>query len=141
LSDIPKENVIFLENYKKKDKEVIEKKQKIGNCKNVTDEIDIRPFGANIHTLLSHGFFMKDGLMGEFAKDRINDVYKFLSDEHYDGDMTTDKAKQIIKIIGEPVLQKELQKLFDKQTRLNIDEQIKAHEEEIAKLKAKKERQ
>ena len=121
LSDLPKENVIFL----KKGKQ---------------DNPDIeQTFGANIHTLLSHGFFMQDGLMGEFAKGKINEVYKFLSDDNYDGDMTRNKAEQIIKIIGEPVLQKELQKLFDK--NIDIDGQIKAHEDEIAKLKAKKEQQ
>jgi len=62
LSDLPKENVIFL------------KKDEIGNCKNVTKEINIKTFGANIHTLLSHGFFMSDGLMGEFAKWKIEEI-------------------------------------------------------------------
>lgn len=65
LSDLPKENVIFL------------KKDENGNCKNVTQETNIETFGANIHTLLSHGFFMKDGLMGEFAKEKINDIINF----------------------------------------------------------------
>ena len=58
LSDIPKENVIFLKNGK----------QVYPN---------IETFGANIHTLLSHGFFMSDGLMGEFAKSKIEDIKKF----------------------------------------------------------------
>jgi len=59
LSDIPKENVIFLKNGKQD--------------KTVT----IDTFGANIHTLLSHGFFMNDGLMGEFAKGKINEILNF----------------------------------------------------------------
>jgi predicted ATP-dependent endonuclease of OLD family len=58
LSDLPKENVIFLENGKQKD-------------------VDLNPFGANIHTLLSHGFFMPDGLMGEFAKEKIKEIKRF----------------------------------------------------------------
>ena len=58
LSDLPKENVIFLEEGKQVD-------------------INIETFGANIHTLLSHGFFMKDGLMGEFAKSKIEEIKKF----------------------------------------------------------------
>ena len=65
LSDTPKENVIFLE------------KDDNGNCKNVTKETNIQTFGANIHTLLSHGFFMKNGLMGEFAKRKIEEIKKF----------------------------------------------------------------
>jgi hypothetical protein len=61
LSDLPKENVIFLE----KGKQVYpfeDRKQ---------------TFGANIHTLLSHGFFMKDGLMGEFAKEKIQSIINY----------------------------------------------------------------
>lgn len=127
LSDLPKQNVIFL------DRDVD------GKCIVKNSMNNNETFGANIHTLLSDGFFMNDGLMGEFAKGKINDVYRFFSDDNYNGDMTTDKAQQIIKIIGEPVLQKELQKLFDK--HVDIDEQIKAHEDEIARLKAKKEKQ
>ena len=65
LSDLPKENVIFLE------------KDKDGKCKNVTNEIKIETFGANIHTLLSHGFFMKEGLMGEFAKEKIQSIINY----------------------------------------------------------------
>lgn len=66
LSDIPKQNVIFLE-----------KDDKTGNCINASDKIDINPFGANINALLSHGFFMKDGLMGEFSKDKIKSIMKY----------------------------------------------------------------
>lgn len=58
LSDIPKQNVIFLEDGKQVD-------------------VNIDTFGANIHTLLSHGFFMQDGLMGEFAKSKINEIIDF----------------------------------------------------------------
>ena len=42
---------------------------------------DFNTFGANIHTLLSHGFFMKDGLMGEFAKSKIDDVINYLNNK------------------------------------------------------------
>ncbi|MFW2582204.1 AAA family ATPase [Aliarcobacter butzleri] len=61
LSDLPKENVIFLE----KGKQVY------------PFEDGKQTFGANIHTLLSHGFFMKDGLMGEFAKEKIQSIIKY----------------------------------------------------------------
>lgn len=77
LSDLPKENIIFLNKYKEDDIEVKNGNQKIGNCKNVTKETNIETFGANIHTLLSHGFFMDGGLMGEFAKGKINDILSF----------------------------------------------------------------
>ncbi len=60
LSDIPKENVIFLE-----------------EGKQVYPFENGQTFGTNIHTLLSHGFFMKDGLMGEFAKGKIQSIIKY----------------------------------------------------------------
>ncbi len=116
LSDIPKENVIFLE----KDKET-------GNCKNVSDEMkDFKTFGANIHTLLSNGFFMKDGLMGEFAKNKINEIKDFY-DKNKDlkvdspnfkeikQEFEKNKAnfKNIQKIIGEPFLQTIIKNYLD----------------------------
>ena len=55
LSDIPTKNVLFLKGGKQE-----------------FPKIDT--FGANIHTLLSHGFFM-EGLMGEFAKNKIRIIY------------------------------------------------------------------
>ncbi|MDZ7817459.1 MAG: hypothetical protein U5K55_02095 [Aliarcobacter sp.] len=61
----------ILEKYKKNDEEVKNENQKAGNCKNVSKDIKLKTFGANIHTLLSDGFFMSDGLMGEFAKSKI----------------------------------------------------------------------
>ena len=66
LSDIPKQNIIFLDT----DDE--------GKCK-VVDGLKEKKetFGANIHTLLSDSFFMEDGLMGEFAKSKINEIIDF----------------------------------------------------------------
>ncbi|MBE0496423.1 MAG: AAA family ATPase [Campylobacterales bacterium] len=100
LSDIPKENVIFLE------------KDKDGRSKNVTKETNIETFGANIHTLLSHGFFMEDGLMGEFAKGKIDEVIHFL-DGKKSSIKDTDEAQKYISIIGEPILKRQLQKMLD----------------------------
>lgn len=93
LSDLPKENAIFLENGK----------QVYPN---------IETFGANIHTLLSHGFFMKDGLMGEFAKNKINEVIDYLNgkDSPIKDD---DEAQRYIHIIGEPIVKKQLQRMLD----------------------------
>ena len=60
ISDIPKNNILFLRNGKQ-DKGILHK----------------QTFGANIHTLLSDSFFMEDGLMGEFAKSKIMQIQKF----------------------------------------------------------------
>lgn len=122
LSDLPKENVIFLE----KGKQVYPFENK-------------QTFGANIHTLLSHGFFMKDGLMGEFAKEKINEVYDFLTNSNTQSELTQNKAQSIINLIGEPVLKKELQNLYDEKFKTSdIDKQIREHQEAIVKLEAKR---
>ena len=123
LSDLPKENVIFLE----KGKQVYP-----------FDDVK-QTFGANIHTLLSHGFFMKDGLMGEFAKDKINQVYNFIKYNDTSFIKTKEEAQNIINLIGELMLKKELQFLYDKKFEIDdIDKQIREHEEAIEKLKSKK---
>lgn len=125
LSDLPKENVIFL------------KKDENGNCKNVTKETNIETFGANIHTLLSHGFFMSDGLMGEFAKGKINDVYNFLIGEQSKV-KTKQEAQNIINIVGEPLIKKQLQKLFDDRfdrNNLTLDKEIELLEKKLEALR------
>jgi len=99
LSDIPKENIIFLK-----------------DGKNVSDEVEIDTFGANIHTLLSHGFFMEDGLMGEFAKKKIDEVIKLLNSVGQLSEDDVKKCEEIISIVGEPILKRQLQKMLqDKQ--------------------------
>ncbi len=110
LSDLPKENVIFLDTYKKHE----DANQEEGNCKNVTQATNINPFGANIHTLLSNGFFMEGGLMGEFAKGKINEIKifyeKIKSNDNPKQKYSTEYTKKIKsfqdiqRIIGEPFL-------------------------------------
>lgn len=108
LSDIPKENVIFLDKYKENE----DKNQKVGNCKNATKDIDMKTFGANIHTLLSNGFFMSDGLMGEFARNKITEILNFLNDKEELKTIKKDQIKPIIESIGEDFLRNKLLNLY-----------------------------
>jgi len=125
LSDLPKENVIFL------------KKDENGNCKNVTKETNIETFGANIHTLLSHGFFLRDGLMGEFAKGKINEAIKYLNQKTLT-EKEINYCENIIFIIGEPIIKRQLQKMLDGKRLARYDkvnERIKDLEYELTILK------
>jgi hypothetical protein len=61
LSDIPVENILHL-NYNSKK----------GVAEQVT--IDGQTFGANIHDLLAHSFFLEDTLMGKFADKKISEL-------------------------------------------------------------------
>jgi len=130
LSDLPKENVIFLDTYKKGE----DSNQKEGNCKNVTDTTDINPFGANIHTLLSDGFFMEDGLMGEFAKGKINEIIEFFSGKNELYKDNERKLKQIIESIGEPFLKDKLLKMYDKKYPKSNEEKIIELQKQIDEL-------
>lgn len=109
ISDLPKENVIFLE----KGKQVYP---------------DVDTFGANIHTLLSHGFFMKDGLMGEFAKEKINKAIGYLNQKQLTKE-EIDYCEYIISIIGEPIVKKQLQRMLDSKRLSKVDEIDKLTEE------------
>ena len=118
LSDIPKENVVFLKAGEQVD-------------------VDINPFGANIHTLLSHGFFMKDGLIGGFAKEKIQNVINFLHRKESTIQSKED-AWKIIQIIGEPFLKYKLEEKFHEKyssDEVKNEAKIKRLEQEIERLK------
>lgn len=114
LSDIPKENVVFLQD----GKQVYP---------------DINTFGANIHTLLSHGFFLKDGLMGDFAKEKINEIIRYLNEDGTTTISDNEEAQKRIDIIGEPILRKQLQKMLDSKRLQKVDK-IDKIENEIKRL-------
>jgi len=77
--------------------------------------------------------------MGEFAKNKINDVYEYLVNRNSKKEFTQQEAQNIINLIGEPMLRKELQFLYDEKFEVDeIDKQIREYEEAIKKLKSKK---
>ena len=152
LSDIPKQNIIFLDTYKKEDEEVKSGKQKVGNCK-VVDGLNEKKetFGANIHTLLSDSFFMDGGLMGEFAKGKIESIKKFYNKviKYKDNDKVKKDYKcfyekkqkefwDIQSIIGEPFLQKIVKNQLE-EIELILFGKNDAIDKEIARLQALKE--
>ncbi len=109
LSDILKQNIIFLD------------KDDDGNCK-VVDGLKEKKqtFGANIHTLLSDSFFMEDGLMGEFARDKIDKVINYLNQKKLSEDELK-YCEQIISIIGEPIVKNQLQRMLDSKRLKKVD--------------------
>lgn len=129
LSDIPKENVIFLEKYIKDE----DKEQKEGNCKNVTKNMELKTFGANIHTLLSNGFFMSDGLMGEFAKNKINEAIDNLHEKLQS--LSQKQIKSIIDTIGEPFLQIKLKQMYKE--KFGLEDEIKELEKRQKEINLK----
>ena len=122
LSDIPKDNIIFLEH---------------GEQVHPFKENE-QTFGANIHSLLSHGFFMDEsGLLGEVAKKNIQRVIDFLNDKEVD--MDKQNAWNIIQLIGEPYLQHKLKEKFHDKFSTKEEKKaikIKELEDELKRLKS-----
>ncbi len=149
LSDIPKQNIIFLDTYKKEDREVKKGEQKVGNCKVLSHDKVLskkQTFGANIHTLLSDSFFMEDGLMGEFAKGKIIQIKKFHKKVlKYQENKKVKKAyicfynkkqkefEHIQSIIGEPFLKTVIKNYLDEVENILFDD-AKAKEMAIKRL-------
>lgn len=128
LSDIPKENIMFLENIDNKAVQISDDKS---------------TFGANIHDLLKDGFFMKKGSIGEFAKNRITKTIQWLNlirEENEksiknDFEMLLEEKeyhKNIIEIIDEPIIKTKLLEMYSEV--FGNDERKKHLEFEIERL-------
>jgi predicted ATP-binding protein involved in virulence len=119
-SDLPKSNVIFLE--RKSNSEVFVYGQ--SNSKQET-------FAANIHTLLSNSFYMQGSLMGDFAKNKIDRILKYLSSDRPAHDS---KIKREIELIGEPILRRKIMELWNE--KFGVEEEIEHLEKRIQFLKS-----
>ncbi len=100
-SDLPTKNIVFL-------------KKENGKCK-VIDGLqeNMYTFGANIHTLLSDSFFMNDGLIGSFAKHKIDNLVKSLINDTSENIQKRSKEiNSIIAMIGEPIIRNKINKIF-----------------------------
>lgn len=93
LSDIPKENVLFLNN-------------------GIPDtQMQENTFGANIHSLLKNGFFLPNLTMGEFAYHKINRLFAKLNANDVKVTEIAELNKEIT-LVGEPYLREQLFKKF-----------------------------
>lgn len=103
LSDVLNSNVIYLD---KSQNSIILSR----------DSKPIYSFGANITDLLSNSFFIDDGLIGDFARDKIQDVIEYINDESIrsmkEWIVTPEFAKKLISQIGEPYLSEKLNDMF-----------------------------
>ncbi len=125
LSDLESRQVLYLK---------IGSDGKAGIEKKVT-----QTFGTNIHDLLADSFFMgEEGMMGQFAKEKIKSLIDYLDSYNpkneevthlkREPDWTKEKAREMISIIGEPILQKSLWDLYSKKVLSSpdaIQDQIK----------------
>lgn len=116
LSDIPDSNILFLT-----EKGIPE-----------VNRDYIKTYGGNIHELLAHSFFLNNGFIGEFAKNRIQSIIDALDIEQRNSKRKDDSEAILkeIQIIGEPFLREKLLEMFyakfEKQKRIaELREEIK----------------
>ncbi|WP_348800433.1 AAA family ATPase [Flavobacterium adhaerens] len=131
LSDVPNNSVVYL--------------KKEGGFSKVLKKDDWdRPqktFGANIHELLADSFFVEDGLIGEFAKGKIQDLVMYLT---FKEELPEDEKKckpnevwnestasKLIQLVGEPVIKERLQSLFDRKFSIIEKEALEKRIEEL----------
>jgi len=106
LSDIPNPNIAFLDTDSQ------------GYCQVFSGLADKKKtFGANIHTLLTDSFFMKNGLVGAFAKEKIEAVINFLNDKPLTSVKTIQDAMFCTDLIGEPIIKNQLIQMIEQKER------------------------
>ncbi|MDQ2178393.1 AAA family ATPase [Marinifilum sp. D714] len=126
VSDLPKDNIIFLN------------KKENGDCEVKQPEDMTHTFGANIHSLYRNSFFLENGLMGEFAKEKIDQVIQDLNQQDPKSNISDERKQEILFIIeqiGEPILQEKLKKRY-KEIFEPLDRRIEELRSELAQLEA-----
>jgi energy-coupling factor transporter ATP-binding protein EcfA2 len=114
IADLPKNNVMFLEQYDKEEQQL----DLSGRCKVVNGFDFKQTFAANIHGLLIDNFFLSSTI-GEFADKKIKEVIKAIKslEEEDIPQYKIEDIRRTIDLIGEPIIRKRLQGLFVKRFR------------------------
>lgn len=91
LSDISQQDILYLD-----------------NGEDVSDEINVNPFCANVNDILAQSFFLNRGFSGEFAINKIRELMSFLKSkvQRNKYGWTIEKAENFIEnMVGDPLLQ------------------------------------
>ncbi len=97
LSDIHKNNILYLD-----------------NGRDSSAEVETNPLGANINDILCQSFFLSDGFMGDYIKDKLLDFIKYLQGEgRQENDYHWEEwDEDFIHAIGDPFLKEKLRELY-----------------------------
>lgn len=110
LSDIPNNHITYLNK--------VSDKTTILNQKNKPK----LSFGANITELLADSFFVGDGLVGDFVKDKIDKTIDWLIDQ--DAFENSEYHKNIIQIIDEPIIKQKLSEMYSEKMKVDFSRDI-----------------
>lgn len=133
LSDLTTDNLLLLNNLESKTK--------------VVTAGDRLTFGANINELLADSFFMADGLIGDFAKEKIqaviDDLNRWRITKEQNGvlDVSAEASRQclkIISVIGDSIVRNKLFEMYWALFRDHaaLENEIDALNDRIAYLKS-----
>ena len=111
LSDIPRQNVLFLRD---------------GSPDRSMQE---DTFGANIHTLLQNGFFLNTVPIGEFAKDKIAKMFEILNKSEIVSQEELSMLGREIPLVSEPLLRSQLMRLYSQRKNYENGEYMMRIEE------------
>jgi len=122
LSDMPTQNIIFLE----KDKD-----QTVSSA-----SINVQQtFASTIAKILADSFFLEGGMIGDFAKKKINEIIEMLDNPTQKIQVIIEKEEYIsrtIRLIGEPVIRRHLEQKFHE---VISSVKLSTHDNEISSLK------
>lgn len=102
LSDIPRGNILYLEN---------------GHVASEKESF-VNPFGANVNDILRQSFFMDKGFMGEFVRKKILSLLDFLTNPDSREIWDSETAKFFIESIGEPLIKERLKDMLKDKFKL-----------------------
>lgn len=78
-------------------------------------------FAANVHSLLTDSFFLQEGLIGDFANEKINEIINMLYSEKLSEIIEKrEYIESIINIVGEPVIKAKLIELLENRLKANL---------------------
>lgn len=141
LSDIPNNNIVYLHKTTDGKTELLEQ---------ISKQRPTKTFGANISDLLADSFFVNDGLIGDFAKEKIEDLINELNlfVESKSNNQVIDVSKEeqdriykTINIVDEPIIKNKLIEMYNFVFDIAINNEIKELEERIKYLKKLKDNQ
>lgn len=119
LSDIPASSVNYL---------VVDEN---GMTRNADEPETRETFATNVFEQYKDSFFMKDGLVGEFARRKLIEVKKEIEEKKANGE-----TKKVVRMIGDARIK---DYLLHKMRDQDIDAQIAYHEEKVRELRRLKE--
>ncbi|PIF29987.1 putative AbiEii toxin of type IV toxin-antitoxin system [Flavobacterium sp. 9] len=119
LSELPNYNIIYLD------------KDNSGKSQIMKYDDPKRPkksFAANITELLADSFFVKEGLIGKFASDKIDKTIQWLNSKDKSNN---EYHKKLIQNIDEPIIQRKLAEMYSEKMQQNLSKEILKKEIEM----------